>query len=104
MTELSLCYQWEERRNTYLFLLLVEVIDDDADEQVEREERAEDDEDDKVDVHVQVDLVRRLLFHLKATKSDRKLVLLEELQSDKNIRLKKEGFFKVPLLNQLQHT
>lgn len=57
-----------EKRNTYLFLLLVEVIDDDADEQVEREERAEDDEDDKVDVHVQVDLVRRLLFHLKATK------------------------------------
>lgn len=54
--------------NTYLFLLLVEVIDDDADEQVEGEERAEDDEDDKVDVHVEVDLIRRLLFHLRATK------------------------------------
>lgn len=68
MTQLCLCYQSEEKCNTYLFLLLVEVIDDDADEQVECEERAKDDEDDKVDVHVQVDLIRRLLFHLKETK------------------------------------
>lgn len=50
--------------NTYLFLLLVEVVDDDADEEVQGEEGAEDDEDDEVDVHVEVDLVHWLLFNL----------------------------------------
>lgn len=57
-----------EKCGTYLFLLLVEIIDDDADEQVECEERAKDDENDKVDVHVEVDLIRRLLLHLKDSK------------------------------------
>ena len=52
---------------TYLLLLLVEVVDDDADEQVEGEEGAEDDEDDKVEVHVQVDFIFRLLFQLDGT-------------------------------------
>lgn len=51
-------------RGTYLSLLLVEVVDDDTNEQVEGEEGAEDDEDDKVQVHVQVDLLDRLLLHL----------------------------------------
>lgn len=51
-------------RGTYLSLLLVEVVDDDTDEQVEGEEGAEDDEDDKVQVHVQIDLLDRLLLHL----------------------------------------
>lgn len=51
--------------DTYLFLLLVEIVDDDADEQVEGEEGAEDDENDKVDVHVQVRLVLRLVLQLK---------------------------------------
>lgn len=37
---------------SYLFLLLVEVINDDTNEEVEGKERAEDDEDDKVDVHI----------------------------------------------------
>lgn len=53
---------------TYLLLLLVEVVDDNADEQVEGEEGAEDDENDKVEVHVQVRLVLRLVFQLKRTK------------------------------------
>lgn len=50
--------------NTYLFLLLVEVVDDDADEEVQGEEGTKDDEDDEVDVHVEVDLVHWLLFNL----------------------------------------
>lgn len=50
--------------NTHLFLLLVEVVDDDANEEVQGEEGTEDDEDDEVDVHVEVDLVLRLLFNL----------------------------------------
>lgn len=51
-------------RGTYLSLLLVEVVDDDTDEQVEGEEGAEDDEDDEVQVHIQIDLLDRLLLHL----------------------------------------
>lgn len=52
---------------SYLFLLLVEVINDDTDEEVQGEERAEDDEDDKVDVHVQVVLVDGLILHLHSS-------------------------------------
>lgn len=50
---------------THLFLLLVEVVDDDTDEQVEGEEGAKDDEDDKVEVHVQVHFILRLVLHLE---------------------------------------
>ena len=55
------------RESTYLSFLLVEVVDDDADEEVEGEEGAEDYEDHKVDVHVKVGLVHRLVFHLDGT-------------------------------------
>lgn len=40
--------------STYLFLLLVEVVNDDTDEKVQGEERPKDDENDEVDVHVEV--------------------------------------------------
>lgn len=50
--------------NTYLFLLLVEVVNDDTDEEVQGKKGTKDDEDDEVDVHVQVDLVRWLFFNL----------------------------------------
>lgn len=51
--------------NTHLFLLLVEVIDDDTNEEVESEEGAEDDEDDEVQVHVQVHLIVGLFLQLR---------------------------------------
>lgn len=51
--------------DTYLLLLLVKVVNNDTNEEVECEERAEDDEDDKVNVHVEVDLIRRLLLYLR---------------------------------------
>lgn len=60
----------QEPGNTHLFLLLVEVVDDDANEEVQGEEGTENDEDDKVDVHVEVDLVLWLLFNL--ARRDRK--------------------------------
>lgn len=44
--------------------MLIEVINDDTNEQVQGEEGAEDDEDDKVDVHVDVVLILRLLVGL----------------------------------------
>lgn len=50
--------------DTYLFLLLVKIVNNDTNEEVECEERAKDDEDDKVNVHVEVDLVGRLLLDL----------------------------------------
>lgn len=51
-------------KNTYLFLLLIEVVDDDSDEEVQGEERPEDDEEDKVEVHVDVHLTNGLLTNL----------------------------------------
>jgi hypothetical protein len=59
----GLC-SWRRGEETYLFLLLIEIVDDDTDEQVEGEEGAEDDEDDEVDVHVDVALIIRLLVRL----------------------------------------
>lgn len=53
--------------NTYLFLLLVEVVDNHTNKEVESEERTEDDEDDKVEVHVEVHFVLRLVLQLKHT-------------------------------------
>lgn len=50
---------------TYLFLLLVKVVNDDTNEQVECEEGPKDDEDDKVEIHVQVHFILRLFSHLK---------------------------------------
>lgn len=44
--------------------MLVEIVNNDTNEKIEGEEGAEDDEDDKVDVHVEVDLIRGLLLHL----------------------------------------
>lgn len=52
------------RSVSYLFLLLVEVVDDHTNEEVEREEGAEYDENNKVDIHVDVDFVVGLVFHL----------------------------------------
>ena len=50
--------------DTHLSLLLIEIVNDDADEKVEGEEGTEDDEDNKVQVHVQVHFLDRLLLHL----------------------------------------
>ena len=55
--------------DTHLLLLLVEVVDDDANEEVEGEEGAEDDEDDEIQVHVEVHLVLRLLFLLQRSQA-----------------------------------
>lgn len=44
---------------------MVEIVNNDANEEVECEEGAEDDKDDEVYVHVEVDLIRRLLLYLK---------------------------------------
>ena len=60
-------------KGTYLFLLLVEVVNDHTDEEVEGEKGAEDDEDYKVDVHVDVVFINRLVFHLNR---DEKLNML----------------------------
>lgn len=50
--------------STYLFLLLVEIVNDDTDEKVQGEERSEDDENDEVDIHVEVVFPLGLLFIL----------------------------------------
>lgn len=55
----------EQTASTYLFLLLIEVVNDDTDEQVQSEKGAEDDEDNKIYVHVDVVLILGLLFLLK---------------------------------------
>lgn len=52
------------QNRSYLFLLLVEVVNDHTNEEVEGEERAKYDENDKVDVHIDVDFIVGLVFHL----------------------------------------
>lgn len=53
---------------TYLFLLLVKIVNDDTDEEVQCEERPEDDENHKVQVHVQITFPFRLLLTLQREK------------------------------------
>jgi len=50
--------------NTYLFLLLVEIVDDHSDEEVQSEKWSKDDEKYKVKVHVDVNLTDGLLTNL----------------------------------------
>ena len=54
--------------NTYLFLLFVEVINDDTNKQIEGKEGSKNDEKDKVEVHVDVDFPYGLLSQLKESK------------------------------------
>lgn len=61
-------YKKKPNCDTYLFLLLVEIVNNDTNEEVECEERAKDDKDDEVHVHVEVDLVRRLFLYLRVIK------------------------------------
>ena len=49
------------KRRPSLVLLLVELVDNDADKKVKREEASKDDEEDKVHVHVDAVLAVRLL-------------------------------------------
>ena len=55
----QMCYK------THLSFLLVEIVNDDADEEVEREEGAKNDEHHKVQVHVEVDFSDWLFLHLE---------------------------------------
>lgn len=64
------CQPRASLRSTYLFLLLVEVVNDDTDEKVQGEERPENNEHDEVDVHVEVVFPLGLLFILKGEKPD----------------------------------
>lgn len=59
------CRPAGSRCSTHLFLLLVEVVDDDTDEKIQGEERSKDDENDEVDVHVEVVFPLGLLFVLR---------------------------------------
>lgn len=54
---------------SYLFLLLVEVVNDHTNKEVQGEEGAEYDENNEVDVHVDVDFIVGLVFHLGETNS-----------------------------------
>lgn len=52
------------RDNTHLFLLHVEIVDDDTNEEVQCEEGTKDDEEDKVEVHADSVLCYGLLVSL----------------------------------------
>lgn len=60
----SISFLIDQREEPYLFLLLVEIVDDDTNEQVESEKRAKNNKDDKVKVHIDVVLVQGLFSHL----------------------------------------
>ena len=57
---LVLSHECIKRRSSFV-LLLVELVDNDANKKVECEEASEDDEEDKVHVHVDAVLAVRLL-------------------------------------------
>lgn len=52
-------------RDTYLFLLLVKVVDDDTNKEIQSEEGAEDYEDHKIYIHVDIVLIDWLVINLK---------------------------------------
>ena len=51
---------WQHGFNTHLFLLHVEVVNDDTNEQIESEKWSEDDEQHKIQVHEHSNLRYRL--------------------------------------------
>ena len=51
--------------DTYLLLLLIEVVNDHSNEEIQREERPKDNEEHKVDVHANVDFSNGLVSNLK---------------------------------------
>lgn len=55
---------WKHLSPTYLFFLLIEVVNYDPNEEIECEEATKNDEDDKVQVHVHVVLPLGLQVHL----------------------------------------
>lgn len=54
---------------TYLFFLLIEVVNYDPNKEVQGEEATKDDEDDEVEVHVQVVFPPRLAVDLRPRQS-----------------------------------
>lgn len=59
--------------------MLVKVVNDDTNEEIEGKERAKDDEGNKVDIHVDVVFIDRLILHLQRrgkTHSSSKLSLI----------------------------
>lgn len=60
----------------YLFLLLIEVFNDDTNEQIQGKERTEYDEEDEVQVHVNIDFSLRLLINLLIIKKHQMFALI----------------------------
>ncbi len=54
----------KKRENTYLFLLLVKVVNNDTNEEIQSEEGPKDYEDDKIYIHVDVVLIDGLVLNL----------------------------------------
>lgn len=54
----------KSRCDTYLFLLLIEVVYYDTNEEIESEEGSKYDENNKIEVHPQVDLILWLFVWL----------------------------------------
>lgn len=54
----------ESSFDTYLFLLLIEIVYDNADKEIECEEGSKYDENYKIHVHLKVDLIFWLFFCL----------------------------------------
>lgn len=87
--------------STYLSFLLIEIVDNDADEEIEGEEGAKNDEDDKVQVHVEVDFSNGLFLHLQSDSFVSPLVYLWHLHDKKWAHKVKET--SLLLLNQQLH-
>lgn len=71
------------KNGSYLFLLLVEVVNNHTNEEVEGEEGAKYDENNKVNVHVDVDFIVGLVFHLRGRHNIEGSVVFYELNLKK---------------------
>jgi len=67
---------------TYLFLLLIEVVNNNTDKEVQGKEGAEDDKNHKVEIRVEVRLKVRLLVFLLGT-----FLTREKVTEGKRIKL-----------------
>lgn len=56
---------WEHNQYTYLFLLLVEVVNNNTNKEIQGKERSKDDEVNKIEIHKQTVLHFRLLIFLQ---------------------------------------
>lgn len=64
----------EHNQYTYLFLLLIEIVNNNTNKEIQGKERSEDDEVHKVEIHKHIVLHLRLLIFLQGGEATQKII------------------------------